>query len=71
MNIQPKTREKVSISIDRNLINRIREMMKGFQIERMARGKKLTSLSRVMEAAITIGTRESEELEAAVIEGPA
>ena len=70
MNIQPKTREKVSISIDRNLINRIREMMKGFQIERMARGKKLTSLSRVMEAAITIGTRESEELEAAVIEGP-
>ena len=70
MNIQPKTREKVSISIDRNLISRIREMMKGFQIERMARGKKLTSLSRVMEAAITIGTRESEELEAAVIEGP-
>ena len=70
MNNELRTREKVSISIDRGLMERVRELMNELQPERMARGKKLTSLSRVMEAAITIGTRESEELEAAVIEGP-
>ena len=68
MSNELKTREKVSISIDRGLMDRARDLMNELQLERMARGKKFTSFSRVMEAAITIGLAEDDVLREQVIE---
>lgn len=68
MSNELKTREKVSISIDRTLMDRVRGIMNELQIERMARGKKLTNFSRVMEAAITIGLAEDDVFREQVIE---
>ena len=68
MNNELRTREKVSISIDRGLMERVRELMNELQLERMARGKKLTNFSRVMEAAIAVGLAEDDVFREQVIE---
>jgi|14BtaG_2_1085337.scaffolds.fasta_scaffold06627_3 hypothetical protein len=63
MNNRTKEREKLSVSLDIGTLERIREIMKIVQVNRIAAGKKTTSLSRMIEAAIKIGLRDEVELE--------
>mgnify|MGYP003121666756 CR=1 FL=1 len=63
MNTKEKNREKVSVSLDSKVLDKVREVMREVQICRLAEGKKPTSLSRMLEAAVSIGLQDTLELE--------
>lgn len=58
MNYREKIREKISVSLDKEVLESLREIMKTVQRSRVELGKKPTNLSRVLEAALVVGLED-------------
>ena len=59
MNYREKIREKISVSLDKEVLESLREIMKTVQRSRVELGKKPTSLSRVLEAALVVDLEDA------------